>query len=122
MHRQGWKPAVVGIVSAWGLTMLSGAVGIAPASAGGKEYLQKLHDAGINTPRGDYELKEWGWEVCALREMGKSPRQWVEQSIYSSRPHPPHGLTEQQANTVVDIAVSDLCDDPDGPPPYEPLP
>lgn len=122
MLHQTPKSAVGAIVLAAGLTALSGVVGIAPASAGGKEYLQKLHDAGINTARGEYELKEWGWEVCALREMGKSPRQWVEQSIYNSRPHPPYGLTEQQANTVVDAAVSDLCDDPDGPPPYEPMP
>jgi hypothetical protein len=122
MLRNRGKPVLSSIVLAAGLTVLSGAVGIAPASADGKEYLQKLHDAGITTPRGDYELKEWGWEVCGLRDRGKSPRQWVEESIYNSRPHPPYGLTEQQANMIVDIAVSDLCDDLDGPPPYEPSP
>jgi len=122
MLRGRRRPAVSSMVLAGGLTMLSAIIGIAPANADGKSYIQKLHDAGINTPRGVYELKEWGWEVCALRARGKPPRQWVEQSIYNSRPHPPYGLTEQQANTIVDIAVSDLCDDLDGPPPYEPLP
>jgi len=122
MLRSWSGPAVSSMALAGGLAMLSGFIGIAPANADGKSYLQKLHDAGINTPRGAYELKEWGWEVCMLRARGKPPRQWVEQSIYNSRVHPPYGLTEQQANTVVDIAVSDLCDDLDGPPPYEPLP
>jgi len=116
------RSAVGSIVLAGGLAVLSGAIGIAPASADGKSYIQKLHDAGINTPRGEYELKEWGWEVCLLRARGKPPRQWAEQTVYQSRVHPPYGLTAQQANTIVDLAVSDLCDDLDGPPPYEPLP
>lgn len=104
------------------MTIWSGTAGIGVAHADGKSYLQKLHDAGISTPRGEYELKEWGYEVCALRVRGKPPRQWVEQAVFQSALHPPYGLTEQQANTIVDIAVSELCDDRDGPPPYEPLP
>jgi hypothetical protein len=110
---------VLGVVMAGGLLVSSGIAGIGTASADGKSYLQKLHDDGINTSRGEYELKEWGWEVCALRSRGKPPRQWVEQAVYQSALHPPYGLTEDQANTIVDTAVSDLCDDRDGPPPYE---
>ncbi|MCV7232950.1 DUF732 domain-containing protein [Mycobacterium branderi] len=101
---------------------LFGIIGISPANADGKSYLQKLKDAGISTRGGDYEVKEWGYEVCALRAQGKPPTRWVEQAVYQSALHPPYGLTEQQANTIVDLAVSELCDDRDGPPPYEPLP
>ena len=114
--------ALSGIVLAGGLTLLSGTIGVGPASADGKSYLRKLKDAGITTPRGDYEVQEWGYEVCALRALGRPPRQWVEQAVYQSSLHPPYGLTKEQANTIVDLAVSELCDDRDGPPPYEPLP
>ena len=120
--RRWWRVLVCNVAMTAGLTLLSGIVGTGMASADGKSYLQKLHDVGIDTPRGEYELKEWGWEVCALRSRGKPPRQWVEQAVYQSSLHPPYGLTEDQANTIVDIAVSDLCDDRDGPPPYEPEP
>lgn len=122
MRRRGGRTGVLCIVLTGGLTVLSGTVGIAPASADGKSYIDKLHSAGISTPRGEYELKEWGYEVCALRAQGRPPRQWVEQAVYQSSLHPPYGLTRQQANTIVDLAVSELCDDRDGPPPYEPAP
>lgn len=36
--------------------------------------------------------------------------------------HPPCGLTIDQANFIIDTAIRDLCDDRDGPPPYEPTP
>ncbi|WP_231117900.1 DUF732 domain-containing protein [Mycobacterium colombiense] len=104
------------------LTALSGTTGIASARADYQSFVHKLHDAGIYTPRGDNEVKEWGAEVCALRDRGKSPRQWLEQGVYGSQSHPPYGLTKEQANFIVDTAVSDLCDDREGPPPYLPAP
>jgi hypothetical protein len=122
MLRGDGRAAVSGLLLAVGLTVLFGIIGIAPASADGKSYLQKLKDAGITTPRGDYEVQEWGYEVCALRALGKPPRVWVEQAVYQSALHPPYGLSKEQANTIVDLAVSELCDDRDGPPPYDPLP
>lgn len=122
MIRHGCKSMPRCVVMAAAMLMFSGFVGIPVARADANSYLRKLHDAGINTPRGEYELKEWGWEVCALRTRGKPPRQWVEQAVYQSAQHPPYGLTEEQANTIVDTAVSELCDDRDGPPPYLPLP
>ncbi len=122
-YRRGCPSTVLSVVALWTmLTGLSATVSVGTAWADGKSYLQKLHDAGINTPRGEYELKEWGHEICALRTRGKPPRQWVEQTVYQSALHPPYGLTEEQANTIVDIAVNELCDDRDGPPPYEPQP
>jgi len=122
MLRNRSRSVVSSIVLAGGLTVLSGTIGISPASADGKSYLQKLKDAGISTPRGDYEVQEWGYEVCALKAQGRPPRQWVEQAVYQSQLHPPYGLTKAQANTIVDLAVSELCDDRDGPPPYLPAP
>jgi hypothetical protein len=105
-----------------GLTTVSGIVGIGSANADAKSYIKKLNDAGINTVRGEYELKEWGYAVCELRKRGFPPRQWVEQGVWSSALHPPYGFTEQQTNFIVDTAVSELCDDRDGPPPWVPLP
>ena len=116
------RSAVLGVGVAVGLSLASGIVGIGQAHADGNSYIKKLNDAGINTVRGEYVLKEWGYEVCELRKRGKPPRQWVEQAVYQDALHPPYGLTEQQANFIVDTAVSDLCDDRDGPPPWEPLP
>ena len=122
MRRRRYRSAVAGVGIAVGLTLACGIGGIGAAHADNPAYLNALHDAGINTPRGDYELKEWGWEVCELRKRGKSPRQWVEQAVFQDALHPPYGLTIDQANFIVDTAVRDLCDDRDGPPPYEPLP
>jgi hypothetical protein len=121
-RRNGTASAVGRAVLVAGLSVLFGTVGIASSSADGKSYLQKLKDAGISTPRGDYEVQEWGYEVCALRALGRPPRQWVEQAVYQSQLHPPYGLTKDQANTIVNLAVSELCDDRDGPPPYLPAP
>ncbi|HKP39874.1 DUF732 domain-containing protein [Mycobacterium sp.] len=102
---------VLGAVFAIEATVLSTMVGIPAARADSTSYLQKLHEAGINPPRGDNELKEWGWEVCLLFLRGKSPVEAVEQAVYNSAAKPLYGMTEEQANTVVDIAASDLCTD-----------
>ena len=75
-------------------------------------YLEKLRNAGIQTPRGDLELKEWGWEVCALFDRGADPVSVVEQAVYNSGSKPQHGLSVDQANMIVDTAVSDLCAQP----------
>jgi hypothetical protein len=116
------RSAVLAVGFAVGLGLASGLSGIGQARADNPAYLNTLHDAGINTPRGEYELKEWGWEVCELRARGKPPRQWVEQSVFQDALHPPYGLSIDQANFIVDTAVKYLCDDRDGPPPWEPLP
>jgi hypothetical protein len=120
MSHKRIKLGVVGTTLAAGLCASSGAFGIAPAGADVGSYIQKLNDAGINTPRGEYELKEWGFEVCYLRTRGKPPRQWVEQTVYNSSNKPLYGLSEAQANFIVDTAVSELCgdEDRDGPGPY----
>jgi Protein of unknown function (DUF732) len=112
------RASLINIASGVGLSVLAGTVGIAAAGADANSYTRRLHDAGINSPRGDFELKEWGYEVCSLRARGKPPRQWVEQTVYNDSLKPQYGLTEQQANMIVDIAVAELCDDRDGPGPY----
>jgi hypothetical protein len=118
MSVNGTRASALGLAAGLGLSVLGGTAGIATAGADANAYTRKLHDAGIDSPRGDYELKEWGYEVCYLRERGKPPRQWVEQTVYSDSLKPQYGLTEQQANMIVDIAVAELCDDRDGPGPY----
>jgi len=98
---------VVGLVAAilaW--TSLAAAP---TAAADTVSYLQKLHDAGINTPRGNVELEEWGWEVCALFDRGFPADKVVQQAVYNSGSKPQYGMTVKQANLVVDTAVSDLC-------------
>lgn len=114
------RSLLIGIASGVGLSMLAGTVGIAEAGADVGSYIKKLHDAGINTPRGEYELKEWGFEVCQLRARGKPPRQWVEQTVYNSSLKPLYRLSQEQANFIVDTAVTELCGDEnrDGPGPY----
>lgn len=120
MWRNRRRSLVIGIASGIGLSVVAGTFGIAAAGADADSYIKKLHDAGINTPRGDYELKEWGFEVCDLRTRGKPPRQWVEQTVYNSSLKPLYRLSEQRANFIVDTAVSELCGDEnrDGPGPY----
>lgn len=118
MRRQ--RPVLFGV--AVGLGLACGTVGIGPAHADGASYIKKLNDAGINTVRGDYELKEIGHEVCELRNRGFPPDQWATQAVWNSQLRPMHGWTEEQANFIVDTALSELCGDNDGPPPYLPAP
>jgi hypothetical protein len=90
---------------------LTGAVAAGTARADTVSYLNKLHDAGINTPGGDAELKEWGWEVCQLFIHGVEPDKVLHQAVYNSGNSPQYGMTVEQADDVVNFAVSDLCSD-----------
>lgn len=114
------RSAVLGLGIAFGLTLASGVIGIGSAHAGPDSYIEKLHAAGIDTVRGVYELKEWGYEVCELRNRGFPPKQWATQTVWNSQLRPEYGFTEEQVNFIVDTAISELCDDRDGPPPWEP--
>lgn len=116
------KSAVIGTLLAMGLTVLFCTAGSGTAGADYKTYVEKLHAAGIYTPHGDNEVKEWGAEVCTLRDLGKSPKLWLQQGVYGSELHPPYGLTQDQANFIVDTAVSDLCGDRVYQPPFLPAP
>lgn len=122
MDRSRYRTAVFGIALAFGLTVTATIAGTGAANGDGDAYIKKLTGAGINTPRGDYELKEWGYAICELRKRGFPPKQWATQGVWNSAMHPPYGFTETQANFIVDTAVSELCDDRDGPPPWVPLP
>lgn len=109
-------------VTGFALGLASATTGIGTAAADGDSYIKKLNDAGIDTVRGEFELKEWGYEVCELRKRGYPPKRWAQQTVWNSQLRPSYGFTEEQANFIVDTAVSELCDDRDGPPPWEPLP
>jgi hypothetical protein len=82
-----------------------------PVRADSIAYLKNLHDLGINTPGGDSELKEWGWEVCALSAMGMAPDKVKIQAVYNSQEVPPYGMSVGQADTIVHYAQADLCND-----------
>jgi hypothetical protein len=83
----------------------------APASADTAAYLQHLADLGIKTPGGDPELKEWGWEVCALQDRGVPADKVIAQAVYNSGRGPQYGITDEQAQAVVHFATADLCND-----------
>lgn len=109
MHGNTARAGVGCAVLAFGAMAIAIVGSIPTANADTASYLRKLHDAGIGTPRGEYELKEMGWEVCLLFLRGKSPVDVVRQAVYYNASIPPYGMTEEQANTIVDVAVSDLC-------------
>jgi len=105
---------LAGRILATGVVPIIGLSVAAPATADTQSYLQKLYAAGINPPRGELVLKEWGWEICALFLDGRSPVEVVRHTVYNSGSQPMYDLSEQQANLIVDTAVSDLCPDRDG--------
>jgi Protein of unknown function (DUF732) len=100
-----------------GLTapLVAGALGLTstlvagPATADTQSYLNHLHDAGINTPRGELDVLEGGWEVCELFAKGFPPDRVMQQALYNSGRSPHYGLTRQQADTVFHFALTDLC-------------
>jgi hypothetical protein len=106
--------SVFGIALAVGALALTGIVTATPSRADSESYLNKLHNAGINLPRGDNEMLEWGWEVCALFARGVKPDKVRDQAVYNSGSRPQYGMTVQQANDFVDFAVTDLCPFLDG--------
>jgi Protein of unknown function (DUF732) len=88
---------------------LTGLLAAGPAQADTQSYLAHLHDAGINTPRGELDVLEGGWEVCELFAKGFPPDRVMQQALYNSGRNPHYGLTRQQADTVFHFAVTDLC-------------
>jgi hypothetical protein len=100
-----WSMIVLAAV-AMGYTAV---VSAGSARADTQSYLSKLHDAGISTPRGELDVLEAGWEACELFDKGLSPDRVIQQSLYNSSSHPFYGLTPQQADTVLHLAVTELC-------------
>ncbi|WP_054601744.1 DUF732 domain-containing protein [Mycolicibacterium fortuitum] len=95
--------------------VLAGMPWAAPAYADTQSYLDVLHAVGINvpggisTPGGDIEMKEWGWEVCALFAMGVPADKVRDQAVYNSGSSPQYGMSVRQADAIVSAAVSQLC-------------
>jgi hypothetical protein len=89
--------------------VLTGVATAGPARADTQAYLNHLHDAGINTPRGELDVLEGGWEVCELVAKGLPPDKVMQQALYNSGRNPHYGLTPEQADTVFHFAVTDLC-------------
>jgi hypothetical protein len=95
-----------------GVLGLTALVAAAPARADTDSYLAKVHNLGVSTPGGDLELNEWGWEVCVLFAHGVAPGKVRDQAVYNSGSHPQYGMTVEQADAIVRIAVTDLCSTP----------
>lgn len=104
-----------GAALAVGLLATAGIAWAAPVYADTQSYLDKLRAVGINapggitTPGGDIEMKEWGWEVCALFARGVEPDKVRDQAVYNSGSSPQYGMSVEQADAIVSAAVSDLC-------------
>jgi hypothetical protein len=111
MATRRWDARVLGTVLSVGTFALCGVVTAGAARADTVSYLNKLHDAGINTPGGDGEMKEWGWEVCQLFLMGVPADKVRDQAVYNSGNTPQYGMSIEQADDIVNFAVSDLCND-----------
>lgn len=90
-------------------TLAAATVTAGPARGDTQDYLNHLHDAGINTPRGELDVLEGGWEVCELIAQGVPPDKVMQQGLYNSGRSPHYGLTPEQADTVYRFAVTDLC-------------
>lgn len=88
---------------------LTGIATAGPARADTQSYLKKLHDAGINTPRGELDVLEGGWEACELFAKGFPPDKVMQQALYNSGRSPHYGLTPEQADTVLHLALTELC-------------
>jgi len=79
------------------------------AQADTRSYLDQIYGAGIHTPGGDPELKEWGWEICALAKRGVAPDKIRAQAVYNSQSRPPYGMTVAQADLIMHAAMTELC-------------
>lgn len=109
-----WAPAIVfGTALTIGLSAPGGVFAAIPARADTRSYIDNLNKLGIKTPGGDLELKEWGWEVCALFRRGVRPDRVLEQAVYNSGSRPQYGMSIEHANAIVDHAVTDLCSERD---------
>lgn len=83
-----------------------------PAQASADSYVANLTRLGIAVPGGEVELLEWGYEACALLEMGNDYENARAHAIYNSGSFPVYGLTVEQADTIMRYAISDLCNAP----------
>jgi uncharacterized protein DUF732 len=112
MARGTGDARVLGAALTAGILGLSGLVGAAPARADTASYLSKVHNEGVNVPGGDLELNEWGWEVCALLARGVAPDKVRDQAVYNSGSHPQYGMSDEQADAIMNFAITDLCSTP----------
>lgn len=104
--------ATFGVVTVAAAVVITAVPMAATAQADSKSYIDNLHSIGVNTPRGDLEVKEWGWEVCALTARGVPADKVLAQAVYNSRSTPPYGMTAEQAAGIMHFALTDLCTSP----------
>ncbi len=102
---------VLGTVLAVVAWLVAGVVAAGPVRASAQEYVDNMHKLGINVPGGDVELLEWGYEACALLELGKDYDDARAQAVYNSGSGPRYGMTVDQADAVMHFAMANLCED-----------
>jgi hypothetical protein len=108
----GRGAASLGVLTVAATAVIAAVPMAATAQADSKSYIDNLNSIGVNTPRGDLELKEWGWEVCALTARGVPPDKVLAQAVYNSRSTPPYGMTVEQAAAIMHFALTELCTSP----------
>lgn len=93
--------------------LVAGVAWAGPAQADAASYLTDLHHAGIQDFNGgDAALLATGQKLCVQIGYGVAPAQLKAMALQRSDTKlGANGLTQQQADAVVNYAVADLCPD-----------
>ena len=91
--------------------LVAGAVWASPAQADAASYLNDLHKVRIHdVDGGDPALLQVGQKLCVQVEYGASPDELKALALQRSDADlGAGGLTPQQADDVVNYAITDLC-------------
>jgi len=97
--------AVVGVP-----LLAAGLVWAIPARADEAAYITDMHNAGVASSKGDSDLLQTGWQVCSMLTSGTSPDDVKARLFYNSdSSQGSGGITSDQANAIVNSAMTDLC-------------
>jgi len=90
--------------------LVAGLVWASPVHADATSYVNDMHNAGITSAGGDSDLLQTGRTVCDLIASGVTPTDVAAQILNNSDSHEGSGgISPEQANDIVNFAMSDLC-------------
>jgi len=90
--------------------LVAGLVLASPVHADAQSYVNDMHNAGITSAGGDSDLLQTGRTVCDLIASGVTPTDVAAQILNNSDSHEGSGgINPEQANDIVNFAMSDLC-------------
>ena len=93
-----------------GPLLVAGIVWAGPACADAASYLRDLRTAGIREVGGDSALLDTGRKLCVQVSYGVTSEQLKALALQrSDAEQGPGGLTQQQADELVNYAIADLC-------------